>query len=93
MSYPTVGMLGVMPAYDKWDAAAIEQALRDGHHIYFEDESDFLYGVALFEDEQFKFLRNRSPLELGNEDDEVAFESPSFLELAVWVAFMGRDIL
>lgn len=92
MSYPSIGMAGL--GIEQWDAAAIEKLLREGKHIYIEEDCAPCGGtggdlvVAQFVGGTFKltggFDFNR---------DEVIYENASFVEFAVWVAFGGRDFL
>lgn len=89
MSYPSIGMPGIVPE-DKWDAATLESMLRagttgNGIHIFFEDD---VRGVAKFDDGLFQF-----EMWLENGDRKIVFKSASFLEFAVWCAFFGRDFL
>ncbi len=87
MSYPNIGMPGILSEGEEWDAAHVEQLLRAGHHIFFEDELGRI-GIAKFEGEEFLFV-----VEAGATKDTRLFGSKSFLEFAVWCAFMGRDFL
>jgi len=83
-------MRGIIPGDPEWTASVIEKLLRDGHHIYFEDNVGPL-GRAEFKDGLFKFIRD--PLNTGGLEDIVAKETDSFLEFAAWAAFYGRDFL
>ncbi len=76
--------------WDAWNAAVIEKLLRDGHHIYFED-TEGPHGRAEFNSGLFQFIRD--PRYAETEGDILAKETDSFLEFAVWCAFMGRDFL
>ncbi len=90
MSYPYIGITGLgggWEVYEKYDAAAIEQLLRDGHHIYFEDSAGPL-GRAQFKDGLFQFVA-----EPFGDDELVRQEMSDFHEFAVWAAFYGRDFL
>jgi hypothetical protein len=85
MSYPSVGMSGILPDGVEWDAVTVEKLLRDGHHIYFEDPDDTPHYRAEFSGSKFRCVVQTS--------ERVLFESGSFVEFAVWCAFMGRDFL
>lgn len=90
MSYPYIGMAITdwgekWEHLVKWDAAAVEQLLRDGHHIFFEDAEGPL-GTAMYVQQGNRF-------QFDDQYGNVRFESESFLEFAVWAAFMGRDFL
>ena len=89
MSYPFVGLDGILPEGKAWDAAAMEQLLRDGHHIFFEDEVGSI-GRTQFKDGNFQFVRDTQD---EQREELVAKETDSFLEFAAWCAFHGRDFL
>jgi hypothetical protein len=82
MSYPFIGLPGIVPD-DRWDAGQVEDLLRSGKHIFFEDVQGPI-GTAKFTDEEFVF---------EGEDGGRRFGSKSFLEFAAFCAFYGRDFL
>lgn len=91
MSYPSIGMKGILPDGVEWNAESIERLFRRdgvGMHVYFEDTDQL--GVALFNHNVGKF---QYTLHMSHAEDRIVFESESFLEFAVWVAFFGRDFL
>ena len=153
MSYPYIGMTDVLPPDKQWNAAGIEWMLRNGSHIYLEEEEPHqvvyfgegrknpatgkfhieelkewpLGKNALYTTDSFvelashiafhrsaeaaeKRLRGGETIDLRYEfsgkivaaydqgflvrsGDKVFKEFESFVELAVWEAFMGRDFL
>lgn len=97
MSYPFVGMPGILPEGQEWDAKTIEEQLRRGIHIYLEEEGlkhDELY-VVCYADGKFKITDPfiRQPGDEAPCSGKTLYENESFLEFAVWVAFYGRDFL
>lgn len=86
MSYPTIGMPGMVPG-DKWTPEAIEKLLRDGVHIYTEDNE----AASAFSSTSGKFVFQLLPPHADGGRSRWEFDT--FLELAVFVAFMGKDFL
>lgn len=85
MSYPYVGLQGISPQYEPYDAARVEQMLRDGRPIYLShDAGDSNQPVALFVDGWFRVM-------VGKQHEVILYEAQSFLEFASWVAFYGCD--
>lgn len=87
MSYPTIGMFGIVPD-DKWTPEVIERLLRDGAHIFDDRDGD---AHIEFSNGKFRYvyIQNGKP---GKEPrGEVVHET--FLELASWFAFYGKDFL
>jgi hypothetical protein len=82
-----------------WDAATIEQCLRNGAHIYddgFQDSNDF----SAYNQESHKFEHVYYSVDADQEGivrpplgTEHIKEFDTFLELAAWLAFMGRTYL
>jgi hypothetical protein len=95
MSYPSIGMRGLLEGDPEWDAALIEKMMRDGGsgvgiHIYFEEGEHLHY--ARFKDGKFQYVGYDDGRDVAS-DPVVRYENESFLEFAVWCAFYGRDFL
>ena len=93
MSYPYIGMPMIVPG-DKWDAKTVEELLRGGHHIFFEDAQGPI-GTAKFEGGEFMFIGDQDLRNFPDSDEKDIrrFGSDSFLEFAAWCAFSGRSFL
>lgn len=89
MSFPYVGIPDF--GFEKWDAADIEDALRKGGYIYEDNDTDYTWFDPAAE--QFVHTYNATDhfSQPTGEVKERRFDS--FLELAAWLAFMGKDLL
>jgi hypothetical protein len=97
MSYPTIGMPGIVPG-NKWTPKTIEKLLRNGVHVFVDGDGD---GTAAYNAATKRFeytctvadgIDPAYPLKpLGTKPFVKAFAT--FLELATWLAFMGKDFL
>jgi hypothetical protein len=98
LSYPFVGITGVWPKYEPWGAVQVEQALRDGRVIYF-NEGEMTAGpkIVRFSSGKFQVTDPIGEVPCSGSptgaDDRVLFEFDTYADLATWVAFDGRDIL
>ena len=90
MSYPTIGMDGIVPD-DKWTAKTIRKLLRDGHHIFEDDgsaHSEFDVKRSWWKPWHYVIHKDNNSL-----DEDRVFSFATFEELAAWVAFAGKDFL
>ena len=87
MSYPTIGMpdLGITT----WGPSQIEQMLREGTHIY-EDHED---GESFFDKEDGKFIFQTWVNSASGHAPDRRWEFGTYVELATFLAFMGKDFL
>ena|SRR5229473_5479291 len=107
MSYPSIGMDGILPEGYVWNAQTIEEMLRKGVgiHIYFEDPEDDKrlgvmdhLGVAWFKAGKFQFVSyaNVRISDVGTDsgdEPKLIYETDSYIEFMTWLAVWGRDFL
>lgn len=90
MSYPTIGMDGIIPD-NKWNARAIRKLLRDGHHIYDDDgQAHSEYNSKRSWWKPWHYVIHAG---YNSVDEERVVSFSTFEELAAWVAFTGKDFL
>lgn len=91
MSYPTIGMTGIVPD-DNWSPEVIENLLRKGSYIFAHEYIPTNNGGWEHSQVYYKYDEDlgKFVLDLCN-GEHLTFDT--FVELAVYIAFMGQEFL